>query len=51
MNPFASLNGTAKPQIWTIGGLDPTPEEEWSRMRAFLGITEAERKFRWERKA
>ncbi len=42
MNPFASLNGTAKPVIWTIGGLDPTPEDEWARMRAFLGITDAE---------
>ena len=42
MNPFASLNGTAKPQIWTIAGLDPSPEEEWARMRAFLGINEAE---------
>ena len=42
MNPFASLNGAAKPITWTIGGLDPSPEDEWSRMRVFLGITEAE---------
>ena len=42
MNPFASLNGAAKPITWTIGGLDPAPEEEWTRIRAFLGINEAD---------
>src|SRR6476619_4001726 len=42
MNPFASLNGTAKPVIWTIAGLDPVPEEEWERMRAFLSLEDTE---------
>ena len=42
MNPFASLNGAAKPRIWSIGGLDPSPEEEWPRMRAFLSLSDAE---------
>ena len=42
MNPFAGLNGSATPVIWTIGGLDPAPEDEWARMREFLGIGEAE---------
>jgi molybdopterin converting factor small subunit len=42
MNPFAILNGAVKPPIWTIGGLDPSPEEEWARMRTFLGLNDAE---------
>ena len=43
MNPFAQLNGSAKPVIWTIDGLDPAPEEEWARMRDFLGLSDGER--------
>ena len=47
MNPFAQLsgqlNGAARPVIWTIDGLDPAPEEEWARMRDFLGLSDAER--------
>lgn len=42
MDPFAALNGSARPMTWTINGLDPSPEDEWSRMRDFLGITDAE---------
>jgi molybdopterin converting factor small subunit len=42
MNPFESLNGSAKPITWTIAGLDPSPEEEWERMRGFLGISDSE---------
>jgi molybdopterin converting factor small subunit len=44
MNPFASLNlnGSARPVIWTIAGLDPAPEEEWTRLRGFLSISDAE---------
>jgi molybdopterin converting factor small subunit len=42
MDPFAGLNGTAKPITWSISGLDPAPEEEWQRMRAFLALREVE---------
>ena len=39
MDPFARLNGiNGKTQGWELTGLDPTPEEEWHRMRRFLGI-------------
>ncbi len=42
MNPFANFNGQDKPMVWTIDGLDPLPEEEWQRMRAFLGLNDDE---------
>ena len=42
MNPFAGLNGSARPPVWTIDGLDPSPEEEWARMRGFLSLGDAE---------
>lgn len=41
-NPFDGLDGAGKPQQWEIGGLDPLPEEEWQRMRAFLNLSDAE---------
>lgn len=43
-NPFAVLNGIGKPEVWQIGGLDPLPEEEWTRMREFLALSDAEEK-------
>ncbi len=43
MNPFANLNGGSKPISWSIGGLEPGPEEEWERMRSFLGLSPTER--------
>ena len=39
---FASLNGYGRPVPWTIVGLNPLPEEEWQRMRTFLGLSQAE---------
>lgn len=39
MNLFGKLNGYGKPQSWTIRDLDPLPEEEWQRMRTFLGLS------------
>ncbi len=45
MDPFAKLNGHKnKPKGWALNNLDPTPEEEWQRMRQFvnLGPTEAD---------
>ncbi len=37
MDPFAGINGYGQGEPWTIDGLDPLPEEEWQRMRDFLG--------------
>lgn len=45
MDPFLALSGAlngSKPLDWGIGGLDPLPEEEWQRMRGFLGLSPAE---------
>lgn len=45
MDPFLALNGAlngVKPREWGIGKLDPLPEEEWQRMREFLGLSPAE---------
>lgn len=39
---FASFNGYGKPPRWQLIGLDPLPEEEWQRMRTFLGLSHAE---------
>lgn len=41
-NPFAALNGQAAAPRWALAGLDPIPEEEWKRLRAFLGLSAAE---------
>ena len=42
MDPFAGLNGHDRSTPWSIGGLDPLPEEEWQRMRGFLGLAQTE---------
>ncbi len=42
MDPFVKINGHSKTQAvnqWQIEGLDPTPEEEWHRLREFLGLS------------
>lgn len=38
MDVFAGFNGAGTPAPWQIGGLDPLPEEEWQRMRAFVAL-------------
>lgn len=39
VDPFTQLNGQLeKPLAWELAGLSPTPEEEWQRMRSFLGL-------------
>jgi len=43
MDPFAKLFGeNGQPPVWELGGLSPTPEEEWRRMRAFLNLGPAD---------
>ena len=42
MDLFAGINGYGQGEPWTIGGLDPLPEEEWQRMRGFLALSDAE---------
>lgn len=42
MDPFAQFNDQRQPLAWQINGLDPLPEEEWQRMRSFLGLSDAE---------
>lgn len=42
MDPFAQFNGQHQPLAWQINGLDPLPEEEWLRMRSFLGLNDVE---------
>lgn len=43
MDPFAKLvNGEMQKSSWTLAGLDPTPEEEWARLRHFLNLNKAE---------
>jgi molybdopterin converting factor small subunit len=43
MNPFTQLNGQlAKPLAWELTGLTPAPEEEWQRLRNFLGLERAD---------
>ncbi|MFO7633935.1 MAG: protoglobin domain-containing protein [Caldilinea sp.] len=41
-DPFATLNGFGRQEPWQIGGLDPLPEEEWTRMREFLSLSDTE---------
>ncbi|GAB4430431.1 MAG: hypothetical protein Kow0031_11300 [Anaerolineae bacterium] len=39
MNPFAQFNGNGSEHgTWQITNLTPSPEEEWLRMREFLGL-------------
>ena len=45
MDPFVKINGHPKIQEvnqWQIEGLEPTPEEEWQRLRDFLSLGEAD---------
>lgn len=43
MDPFAVINGqNSKPQSWELTGLAPAPEEEWQRLRQFLGLNQAD---------
>jgi len=43
MDPFAKLNGkNSKPDCWELNGLSPTPEEDWQRMREFLGLGQSD---------
>lgn len=41
-DPFAALSRQAVAPRWGLARLDPLPEEEWERMRAFLGLGAAE---------
>lgn len=42
-DPFIQLNGQLeKPLAWELSGLNPTPEEEWQRMRSFLGLDQTD---------
>lgn len=39
MNPFATINGHNKTaERWELTNLTPSPEEEWQRMKEFLGL-------------
>lgn len=40
MNPFKSA--TDNQTIWQLDDLEPTPEEEWHRLRDFLGLDQAD---------
>ena len=44
MDPFAKFNTNGQQSAWRITGLDPTPEEEWRRILAFVNITPGERR-------
>ena len=41
MDPFAKFV-CATPQSWSLDSLDPTPEEEWQQMLAFLALSDDE---------
>lgn len=41
-DPFAFLNGSGTPARWSLAGLDPLPEDEWQRMRSFVGLSHAD---------
>lgn len=41
-DPFAGMAGPRPAARWRLSDLDPLPEEEWQRMRAFLGLTDGE---------
>ena len=41
-DPFAVFKQNDAPVRWMLSGLDPTPEEEWQRMRAFLNLSDFE---------
>ncbi len=38
MDPFATFVQAVEVATWELSGLDPSPEEEWQRMKEFLGI-------------
>jgi molybdopterin converting factor small subunit len=43
MDPFIKLKSqNGRPTDWELSGLNPTPEEEWQRMREFLGLGRAD---------
>jgi len=43
MDPFADFNGAnGKSTGWELTGLDPSPEEEWQRLREFLNLDRAD---------
>ncbi len=43
MNPFAQFNGNSKKHsTWQISNLTPSPEEEWQRMKEFVGLGKAD---------
>ncbi len=42
LGPFARLNGHTTPSNWELAGLQPTPEEEWLRLRNFLSFGQAD---------
>jgi molybdopterin converting factor small subunit len=42
MNPFDSFAQFNAPDPWQLTTLSPTPEEEWRRMRDFLGLNREE---------
>lgn len=43
-DPFAKFENGDGRRSWQIQGLDPTPEEEWRRMLAFLGLSDEDRR-------
>lgn len=43
VDPFARFVNGDHARSWQIQGLDPTPEEEWRRMLAFLELSDADR--------
>ena len=43
MDPFAQFNGQQKQSTpWQLAGLSPTPEEDWQRLKEFLGLGKAD---------
>jgi molybdopterin converting factor small subunit len=42
VDPFEKLNGHRQTTGWQLTELDPTPEEEWRRLHAFLAIDAAD---------
>ena len=41
-DPFARFIAESPTGRWSVGKLDPLPEEEWQRMRTFLGLSPAD---------
>lgn len=43
MDPFAKLNGHNKAtERWELADLTPSPEEDWQRLKEFLGLSQAD---------